>query len=179
MYVKKGDIKSAVEKYKEALSLMSIENGAEYYSVSGLINLFEGQVDEAISKFEESLNLDANNQTANNYLGMIYLGVFDIKKKDIEKALVYNKKSYEINKLDAGILQNIAFNYYQLGYFNEALHLFKKLVKIMPNNALVKQLLGVSYYKTGNLSSAKLYLNQAISINPDILTEEIQMILDE
>ncbi|MBU0577351.1 tetratricopeptide repeat protein [Patescibacteria group bacterium] len=177
LFESSGQPEKAKSVYNEALSKAS-EGSSHYFVLNGLIAAIEGDAEKAIDQFTKALELDANDFNANNRLGMIYLGRIGAEYKDLEKALIYNQKAYELNPNDAATVQNLAINYYELGKFNEALPLFLILAEYLPDNVLSKYLLGMTYHQIGDLNNAKKYLNEAVSMNSDMLTEEVQEILD-
>lgn len=172
-----GEIDLAVDNYEKALELLS-ETDAEYYSLSGVINMLNKNLKEAIVNLKKSIELDEDNFTANNNLSLIYLGRVDPELKNLESALTYSKKAYEINNIDPSIIQNLAINYYELEMYGDAENPFKELIKIVPNNALSNYLLGMTLYKNENLRDSKKYLEKAIKLAPDLNTEEVQEILN-
>ena len=173
-----GKIDLAIDNYKKALELLE-ETDAEYYSVSGIINILNQNLEEGISDLQKAIELDENNFTANNNLSLIYLGRIDPVLKDLKSALKYTQKAYEVNDKDPSTIQNIAINYYELGMYSDAEKPFKKLIKLVPSNALSNYLLGMTLNKNGDLNNSKKYLKKAIELAPNLNTEEIQQILNK
>ena len=171
-----GSTKKAELVYREALE-MAPKNSSHYFVLNGLIMSITGDTRQATTQFIKAFDLDQNDFNANNRLGLIYLGRKGIEYTNLAKALKYNKKAYELNPVDVAAIQNLAINYYELESFEDALPLFSILVKNLPNNILSKYLLGMTHYKVGDIKNAKLYLTQAVSLNPNLLTDEIQEIL--
>lgn len=178
IYLKKGDIQSATDTYRKALKIMDSESNPEYYAVKGIVDIYELEIDRAISNFEKSLSINPDNQTSNNFLGLLYLGSFEAGKKDIEKALPYNKKSYELNTSDVGIVQNLALNYYELKEYDKSLLLFEKLDKMSSNNPIFKYYLGMNYFKINHLGDAQKYLAESVYLSPELLTDQVREILN-
>jgi len=172
-----GQAEKAKSVYNEALA-GALEGSSHYFVLNGLIAAIEGDAEKALDQFTKALELDANDFNANNRIGMIYLGRMGAEHKDVEKALTYNKKAYELNPNDAATVQNLAINYYELERFNEALSLFLVLTESLPSNILSKYLLGMTYYKIGDIRNAKQYLSESVTLNPELLTEEVQEILN-
>lgn len=173
-----GQLEKAKSVYSEALSKSSVES-SHYFVINGLIAVIEGDIEKALNYFKKALELDINDFNANNRIGMIYSGRMDLEYKDLEKALSYNQRAYNLNPDDAAATQNLAINYYELGEFDEALPMFLVLIKSLPDNVLSKYLLGMTYYKLEDLDNAKIYLNEAIEIDPALNTEDVQLILSE
>lgn len=178
IYQNKGDVESAKESYKKALPYLS-KTDAQYFGIQGILKLFDGDVTGAIDFFDQAIKADSQNYTANNYLGLIYMGQMGKEFVNPEKALVYNLHIYEKDSSGSSGLQNLALNYYQLGRFAEAMPLFEELLPMMPDNPLVQLFLGLTYYRLGYISDAVLMLGSATDMAPELLSEEVQAILNE
>ena len=60
----------------------------------------------------------------------------------------------------------------------DSFYSFKHLDETIPDHANAKFFLGFLYYINGDLDMAKLYLNQAIVLDPNLITEEVEMVLN-
>ena len=177
IYQNKGDIESAKSTYEKALEYLT-EADAQYFAVSGILEMFNNDVRDAIGLFNKALEIDPQNHTADNYLGLIYLGQMGAEYADPAKAFTHNLNLYKKDPSDPVGLQNLALNYFQLGQFEDAMTLFEQLIEVMPNNPLVQYFLGVSYYRLGYTNDAIILLESATEIAPELLTEEIVNILE-
>jgi len=177
-YQFKGDLESAKSIYKEALEIMNPDSDAEYHAISGIIAVFDGDMNSAITKFEAALQMDPDNQTANNYLGLMYMGRFDEGKKNLDKALSYNQKAFELNATDSSIVQNLALNYFELEHYNEALPLLQDTMVLMPGNMLTQYIYALTLYHTGSTDESKKLLLELIELNPSLRTEEAVVIIN-
>jgi tetratricopeptide (TPR) repeat protein len=162
--------------YQKALSLTS-DTDAEYFSINGQIDTLNNDIDSAIENFKKALGIDPNNFEANNNLGLIYLFKKNEDERGPEQALIYNKKAYEISK-DINTIENLAYNYYSLMEFDYAYPLYKELLLMDPGHVRGKYFLGLIYYIDGNYKDSKLYLEEAIASDSDLLTEDTKKILD-
>lgn len=178
IYQSKGDIESAKSAYKKALIYLT-ESDAQYYGIQGILRLFENDIPEAISLFDQAIKIDSQNYTANNYLGLIYLGQMGAEFVNPEKAIGYNLKLYQKDPSDMIAVQNLALNLFQLGRFEEAMPLFEQLYKIMPENPLLQYYLGLTYYQLGYSEDAISLLKLSVENAPELQTEEVKKILKE
>jgi len=96
IYLNKGDTDSAKKTYKNALEYLSKED-AQFFGVSGILEILNDNLEGAITSFEMALKIDPQNYTANNYLGLIYLGNMGAEFADPAKALEYNLAIYQKN----------------------------------------------------------------------------------
>lgn len=175
LYSSKGDSDQALQQYQEALSL-SEPNGSDYYAIAGVIKILEGDVTEAIEDFERALETEPGHFGANNNLGLIFLGMIDEKIVDFERALPHNQKAHEQN---GGIsaMGNLAMSYYALDRYSNALPLFEALNALSPDNAPAKYYIGLIYWENGDPTRARIFLNEAIQLDPSLYSEEIGEIL--
>jgi tetratricopeptide (TPR) repeat protein len=71
-------------------------------SYDNLLNLAEvdiltGKTGSALARLLKAVKIDPEDMAANNSLGLIYLGDYDETLTDLDKALIYNSKAFEIN----------------------------------------------------------------------------------
>jgi len=172
-----GNTDEAIENYQTALSFCE-PAGSEYYSTSGRINILSGDIEEAVRNFEKSLAIDPDDFDAHNSLGLIFLGEFDQDLTDYERAVVHNEKSYSLNK-GVATAENLALNYYALGKYAEALPLFESVDAAHSENALAKYFMGLIHYENNDLTKAKTYLEDAISLDPSLNNLDVELVLQE
>jgi len=177
LYEYKGDPDKAAEYYQKVLS-SSENNRPEYHSTLGKINILKNNIQEAVNNFEEALKIDTDDFDANNRLGLVYLGEINDEIWDYAKALKYNEKAYELSP-DASTMQNLAINYFTLRKYTDAQPLFESIINFNPNNALAKYFMGLISYMQKDLEKAKKLLNEAVTIEPSLMNEDIKNILNE
>jgi len=175
LFLNKGDNDQALKHYQEAVSRSDL-NGPAYYSNSGEVKLLEGNVTEAIEDFERVLELEPDHLSVNNNLGLIFLGTIDEDIVDFERALPHNQKAYALIG-DLATMGNLAQNFYALDRYSDALPLFETLNSFSPDNALAKYYIGLIYWENGDPTRARIFLNEAIQLDPSLYSEEIGEIL--
>lgn len=149
------------EKCKELLDLIDYDEllndneKNEYKQYEGLYLWKNGQIDKAISIYEELHN--ANENTA------IYetLGYLYIVNKDYEKALKYNKIAYDYSDTNNIIIDNLAESYYFLNDVNKAKELY---IKIIDENATNPPKFSEAYYYYGMILKKENSIEKAIKM---------------
>lgn len=172
-----GNVDGMKKEFNNALSYLS-DKDAMHHSIIGRLSLLEPNVKKAIVSFEKALEIDELDFIANNMLSILYLDINDPEINSPNKAIVYSKKAYSVDPDDLGVNQNLALNYFLLEQFTDALPIFNRLVINSPDNYLIQYYLGMTYYELGNMSDAKVHLQNAISLNKNLLTDELKEMLN-
>ncbi len=173
-----GKSNEAIKAYQDSAIGLLLES-VEYKVVLGQVALLQGEVDTAIFNFERALDVDTNNLDARNYLASIYMGGEGYEEvMDWEKATMHNFELYQATgSLDN--LNNLAIGYYNLDMQEQALDALVLLLEAEPDNALASYLLGMLYYRNNILDKAGVYLELSVGLDPNILTDELRVILNE
>jgi tetratricopeptide (TPR) repeat protein len=177
IYEHEGLHQKALDSYEKALSLSKAESSS-YYSMLAKISILNGDIHEATANFEKSLELNPDDYYAHHELGMIFLGLVDSEVKDYDRALSHNKKAFQL-KEDPFSKQSLAINYYLLNRYPEALPLFESLNTLSSKNALAKYCLGRIYYSRNEPAKAKIFLKEALALDPSLPTADIGYLLDD
>lgn len=153
----------SLEKFNEALALAKPET-LDFYLISGEIALLNGNAKSAESNYLQALGKDSEDFQINSSLGVFYLGVDAVAKDfaDYDKALIYNKKAFELKSNTEMTKENLANNYYMLDKYQEAIDLL--LQTSLANKPFNNYLLGLSYYGIEDDALAYQYLNQAVTM---------------
>ena len=80
---------------------------------------------------------------------------------------------------DPTILQNLGINYYHLERFWDAVPLLESHSEMVPEDAITKYFLGLSYYGEGEVSQAAECLEQAVLLSPALFRDEVERIIRE
>jgi len=118
------------------------------------IEILTGKTNSALEKLKTAYTLKPNEVAVNNTLGLIYLGDYGIEFQNIESALPYNKKAYEINN-DRITEYVLARNYYELGQYDIAEIHFTNLNRKYPDYLLHPLSLGMVKYRLNDKKSAE------------------------
>lgn len=156
--IKSGYVDEADELLKKMLQKeLSKDDEMRLKSTYGIVLWKRGKIDDAVemlTKFGEdykSISLYEN------------LGYFLILQGDYEKALEFNKEAIEYDDSDAGILDNLALNYYFLGDHEKALEIYEKFINRYPELVTAYYFYSLLLIENKEYDKALEFLNRALS----------------
>ena len=143
----------------------------EYYNSKGVEYYYRGEIQNAISFFEKSLDLNFKNVVALNNLARAYIKLQDFNKAKsaLKKARIFNPKYFEtyMNYAHIAKLESTQSNISEFSrkrYLNEQKNYLKQAIKVNPNDKRAYLGLGNYYleqkdYKNAieNFSTALVY----------------------
>lgn len=110
----------------------------EYYDQVSLILMQKQLYDIALKYLNSRYKIEPNDYSAK------WLGNIALFKGNVDEAIFYLTKSYELNSTDAQVLYNLAGAYYQKKSYDAALNTINKCLSVEPNypraNILKQQL---------------------------------------
>jgi tetratricopeptide (TPR) repeat protein len=95
------------------------KNSYDYLINAADVDLLRGKTAPALTKLLKASDLDPGDMAVNNTLGLLYMGEYDEAFTDLDKALVYNLKAFDING-SRNIEEVLALNYYNLENYEKA-----------------------------------------------------------
>ena len=126
-YAKDGLLREAVDAYKKAIT--KEPGNLTAYRNLGIILLKAGDAPGAITNLEKSMAEFDANFDANFYLGEAYRS-----EEKLSEAIYRYKKALKIQDSEPRALKSLAWSYYKIRFYSEALTLAQKLQKISPND---------------------------------------------
>jgi tetratricopeptide (TPR) repeat protein len=117
---------AAVEIDKALEDCRTIIEKNSFTLTKALVVWKQDRIDEAISMLEELIK-EYRNTNVYGALGFMY-----IEKGDIEKSLSFNLEAYDYNSTNPVIVDNLGYTRYLRGEYDEALALYKQLMKLRP-----------------------------------------------
>ena len=129
---------------------------------SGKKNAEEEKWEEAKDDFTLAQRISPDVEQGLRYLGFIWQ-----KLGDNDSAYAYYSRAYEVAPEEVVVIEEYANFCFNIGKFEEAEGLFKKLLEKDPNDARAMQMLGVIYSDKDDLQLAVEYYNKALDIEPD------------
>lgn len=132
------------------------------------VHILKGKINPAINTLNKAYKMKPNDLAVNNSLGLIYLGEYDYEYMDVEKALPFNKKAFEINQ-DRNTEYVLAKNYFELGRFSDAEVHFKNLYIQYPENLDHAMFLGMTKYQLNNKKQAEELWNEVLAVDSSYL----------
>ena len=127
----------------------------------GKFYLLNNDINKAIEKYEEALELCPNDSDLMTAIGSLYL-----KQNDNDKALEYFNEAMKIDPKYSNSLLGIASIYQYQGDFKNALLQYKISTLSNPNSAQVWNNLGLCFFVNNKNIAAQTCLKKALYLNP-------------
>jgi tetratricopeptide (TPR) repeat protein len=174
-----GKDKSIVEQnFKRAIELNPNHyNGYHFYG-DWLLN--NGRYKEAIEMLSKAVQLSPNFIDARHRLMVAYAMIEDFNNLKIlaeqtlamapndPVALKYiNVSSNQVEIKDENFYINKGLSYYNLGNYEEAINVWKEILKINPQSAIAYNNIGSAYNMMKKWDEAIPYFNKALELNPE------------
>lgn len=125
-----------------------IFQGADYH--------YKGDLDKAVSSFEQAVKLEPENEYAHNQLGILYG-----KKDKFDKAFREFLTVADIDRQNTFAFLWLGILHLRKGEMNQAFEMFNKIIQIDPNSADSYYFLGTIYNFRRNPVMAIEYLKKA------------------
>ncbi|MCB9481755.1 MAG: tetratricopeptide repeat protein [Desulfobacteraceae bacterium] len=135
-------------------------------------NLFE----KAVPVYEKAVKLGIGSPL----LMSNYAWILADMGKDLDIALDYSRKAYDLEPDKDFICDTLGYIYYLKGAYSQSLWMFEKAREISPEKGILQYHLGLVSLKLGKLSDSKKYLEKALKSDVSMETkDEIQKILSD
>lgn len=162
-YAGKEDYEKSKDMLETALNYSENENNylrsLIYGSLGDLYHQLQMQSMSDVA-YEEAIALDSTNVTAlNNYA--YYLA---LRKKDLDKAADFSKRSNEIEQNSATFMDTYAWVLFQQGKFDEALVWIEKAVKLDSKSSVLLEHYGDILIKLNRESEALVQWKKALDL---------------
>lgn len=151
-------LEKAIEKYTVLMNKISseylhIERGCAYYYLRDYAN--------AIKDCLLAINIDPRNGDSyyNHALALGGLG----RSREVFSSL---RKAIKLNPKDYLSLNNIGWQYYLAGSYQNAISYYKKALKLNPKDCLMYDNIGIAYIAQGKYNQSLEYFNKALTLNP-------------
>ena len=140
------------------------KNSYNYLVNMADVELLTGKTAKALSDLLRAAKLNADELAVNNTLGLIYLGEYEEAFINLEKALVYNKKAFEIQR-DRITEEVLAKNYYKLDDFKNAEFHYDHLLENYPDMISYPLYSGMIKNKLNKINEADRLFTKVISMD--------------
>lgn len=157
---RKGELQAAVEILKKGQQLAPTNPGANLQLALTLEAA--GMKREALPHYENVLKVDPENVIALNNLAFQYADL----GRDLDMALTYAQKAKQKAPNSDDISDTMGWVYVKKQLNDNAITVFRDLIKKKPTNALYRYHLGYALYQKGNKQDAKQSLQTALSLKP-------------
>ena len=150
----------ALATFKKALALVD-SDPFNYNLINGEIALLENKPQDSLNYYLKALAEKPNDFQINSTIGVFYLGTNEVTNPftDYNKALLYNLTAYNDNTKSETTKETLAWNYYYVGKYNEAINLL--LTTTLQNKPSNNFLLGLCHYELNDDAHAKKYFQTA------------------
>ena len=108
--------------------------------------------------------LKKNNDCAECYF---HLGEIEENKLNYEKASFYYKKASSINPL---YYARLGYCYQTIIQWEKSINAFKEYLHYFPEEEKIREALGISYRKSGNLKESEIIFRNILTDNPQSIT---------
>ena len=155
----------AVPAYDKALALLEgAPDDARWFPLyaRGIALERSRQFDRAEADFLAAIEIRPNQASLLNYLGYSWID----RNENLDQALDLIKKAVELSPDDGYILDSLAWAYYRLGRYQEAVAPMEKAILTMSQDPLVNDHLGDIYWKVGRYREAEIQWQRALSLDP-------------
>lgn len=157
--------RNSIWKNNYTLWIDTVKKSPDSFSANnnlGEVLLKKGQLDEAISYFRKTIQLNPTLDVA--YLN---LGVSLYEKGILNEAIVCFQKAIQLNPNYPGAYNNLGNIFCAKEQFEEAIKYYQKAIQLNPYYAYAYNNLGFVYYRMGLLDDAAKEFQIALSLNPD------------
>lgn len=140
----------------------TVEPGSAYYDF-GVFAYEDEDYEDAEANFLKALSFNAENAFYNHFLGKTYQKM----KRQLE-AMRYLAQAWESDPTLTGLRYDLAFQHYQMTYYDIASDLFMQTVEEDPANVLAHYYAGISLFKQKRYGEALGYFTGAAEKSPSI-----------
>lgn len=169
VYSTEGQTSQALSAFNEALPLTT-KDTFDYYLISGEVALLDGNINDALTNYNNAYRLNPGGFQINNALALFHLDLEGVAPKyaDYSKALLYAKKAYELSPSEIS-KQNLAMAYYYNENYSETISLLSS--SNFTQHPYAAYWLGLAYLENKDDANAKIYLQMAIDEGAEVPQE--------
>ncbi|MEF9603997.1 tetratricopeptide repeat protein [Paracoccus sp. PXZ] len=160
----------AVPAYDKALSLIGDKNPEVRWFplyARGIALERSGQFPKAEADFRTALEIRPDSAQVLNYLGYSLVD----RNEKLDEALRLIQRAVELRPDDGYILDSLAWAYFRLGRYAEAVAPMERAVAAMPGDSLVNDHMGDIYWMVGRKREAEIQWHRALSLKPETEAE--------
>lgn len=154
----------AVPAYDKALSLLKDAGDRRWFPLyaRGIALERSGQFPKAERDFRAALEIQPQSAQVLNYLGYSLVD----RNERLDEALTLIERAVDLRP-DGYILDSLAWAYYRLGRFADAVEPMERAVAEMAGDALVNDHMGDIYWMVGRKREAEIQWQRALSLEPE------------
>ena len=156
------------DRYAEALEALTKavaieDSNARYFFRMGVIYDKLNRPQDVIDAMRRSLAIEAEDAEALNYLGYTYaeLGI------ELQEAEALIQRALHIKPDDGYITDSLAWVYYKMGRYEDALAWMKKAVALVPDDPTILEHMGDILHQLGQTDQALDYYRRSYTLKPN------------
>jgi tetratricopeptide (TPR) repeat protein len=157
----RNDFKEAIIFYKKAISIAP-ELSNIYLGLGGFYNKIN-DFDSAISYYKKAISLSPESVIGYNQLAWTLAE----RKGDVKAGLTYALKGGQLNPKNIEMKDTLAWIYYQMGNYDEALDAYKSISPIKTNNPNIYYHLGLVSQKLNRKDEAIRWFENALNLTDE------------
>jgi tetratricopeptide (TPR) repeat protein len=156
------DKKDSAVHYSTLAAKCYPKNSFDYLVNLADVDIVAGKTSSALARLLRAVKMNPDEMSVNNSLGLIYLGEYDETLIDLDKALIYNSRAFEIN--DSRVTEDVlARTYYKKGDYEKAEIHYEKLLQNYPDIIAYSLDLGMVKSKLKKKEEADNFFEKVIS----------------
>lgn len=170
-WVALGDVLRQRDKFAEAVpvydrALEILKEGEDPQATwfplyaRGIAKERSGQFDSADADFQAALELQPDQAPILNYLGYSWVD----RNVRLDEGLRLIERAVELRPDDGYILDSLAWAYYRLGRYADAVAPMERAVAVMSDDSLVNDHMGDIYWMVGRKREAEIQWKRALSL---------------
>lgn len=159
------DYKAAITSYDKAMDLLKDAPApARWFPLyaRGIALERDGQFDRAEADLLAALEIRPDQASLLNYLGYSWID----RGENLDRALGMIEKAVKLSPDDGYILDSLAWAYYRLGRYEEAVAPMELAIGTMASDPVVNDHLGDIYWMVGRKREAQIQWRRALSFDP-------------
>jgi tetratricopeptide (TPR) repeat protein len=152
----------AYDKAVARLGTLMPEEWSVYY-FRGIAYERSDQWPRAEQDFKKALQLQPDQPYVLNYLGYTWVD----RGENLQQAIGMLKSAVQQKKNDGFIVDSLAWAYYRLGQYKEAVRYQEQAISLEPADPVLNDHLGDIYWKLGRRTEARFQWQRALTFKPD------------
>ena len=157
------DYAGALESYNAAVSLVGEPADWTAYFYRGIVKERLDMWDEAKAELNRAIELSNGLPVVLNYLG--YSMVERLDSLDVAEDLI--RRAVAEDEDNAYYIDSLGWVLYQTGRYDDAVRYMEKATRLMPNDPVVVDHLGDTYWKIARRTKARDQWRRALNLDPD------------
>jgi tetratricopeptide (TPR) repeat protein len=139
------------------------QNDVAHYMLGEAILAQKGRTDEAMTHFEQALEINSQYEPAQEALGGVLL-----QKGKVDEAIPHLREAVQLTLGDPDPCFNLGNALLQKGDLDGAIAQYRQVVDLRPDYAEAQNNLGYALLRKGNVDEALVHCRTAVQLRPDI-----------